>query len=224
MVSQPSSAGGTLLCVPTELERSILERVAPDLFEGQGGPGVQVIGFGPVAAAARTSALIARLHPEQLLLLGIAGGLAGGLESGPQVGEAAEFGAVALDGVGAGAGQDAGLLLPSALGFPQWQDAEGEVHEHLQLPAEGPLLLSVCAASGSPSEAARRLERFRGAVAEDMETFGAALAARMAGVPLRAVRGISNVAGDRDKDRWQIEPALEAAAVHARAMVAGGRP
>ena len=224
MPSQPSGAGGTLLCVPTEFERSILERVAPDLFAGEAASAVEVIGFGPVAAAARTSALIAQRCPERLILLGIAGGLAGG----PPVGEAAEFGAVALDGVGAGPGAGAepgaALLLPSALGFPQWQDAEGEVHEQLALPAEGPKLLSVCAASGSRAEAALRRERFDGAAAEDMETFGAALAARMAGVPLHAVRGISNVAGDRDKGRWRVEPALEAAANCARAVIAGGRP
>ena len=57
-----------------------------------------------------------------------------------------------------------------------------------------------------------------------METFGAALAARLAGVPLHAVRGISNVAGDRDKDRWLVEPALMAAASSARSILQGGTP
>ncbi len=218
MSSPPPDPGGALLCVPTEFERSILERVAPDLFAGQGGPGVQLVGFGPVAAAARTAALLARRRPARLILLGIAGRY----EGGPAVGEAAEFGAVALDGVGAGEG--AALRLPSALGFAQWRDAEGEVHEHLPLASTGPLLLSVCAASATPSEALRRRERFQGAAAEDMEAFGVALAARMADVPLHAVRGISNLAGDRDKDRWCIEPALLAAAKCARSILAGGAP
>lgn len=218
MSSLPPDPDGALLCVPTEFERSILERIAPDLFVGEGGPGVELVGFGPVAAAARTAALIARLRPARLILLGIAGSL----EGGPGVGEAAEFGAVALDGVGAG--QGAALLPPSALGFPQWEDAEGAVHERLQLPSSGPLLLSVCAASASPAEALGRRERFGAAAAEDMETFGAALAARMAGVALHAVRGISNAAGDRNKDRWHIEPALAAAASCARSILAGGRP
>lgn len=218
MSSHPPDPAGALLCVPTEFERSILERVAPDLFAARGGPGVELVGFGPVAAAARTAALIAHRRPARVILLGIAGSL----EGGPAVGEATEFGAVALDGVGAG--QGAALLPPSALGFPQWHDAQGEVHEQLQLPAAGPLLLSVCAASASPAEALGRCERFQGAVAEDMETFGAALAARMAGVPLHAVRGISNVAGDRDKDRWLVEPALMAAASSARSILQGGTP
>jgi futalosine hydrolase len=216
MSSPPHDPGRALLCVPTAFERSILERVAPDLFAGEGAPGVELVGFGPVAAAARTAALIAQRRPARIILLGIAGSL----EGGPALGEAAEFGAVALDGVGAGQGH--ALLPPSALGFPQWQDAGGEVHERLQLPVQGPLLLSVCAASATVSEALGRRERFEGAAAEDMETFGAALAARMAGVPLHAVRGISNVAGDRDKGRWLIEPALAAAASSARSILEEG--
>ncbi len=218
MSSHPPDPGGPLLCIPTEFERSILERVAPDLVTAEGGPGVELVGFGPVAAAARTAALIAHRRPARVILLGIAGSL----EGGPAVGEAIEFGAVALDGVGAGQGP--ALLRPSALGFPQWLDTRGEVHEQLQLPSEGPLLLSVCAASASPAEALGRCQRFQGAVAEDRETFGAALAARMAGVPLHAVRGISNVAGDREKDRWLVEPGLVAAASSARSILQGGTP
>ena len=45
-----------------------------------------------------------------------------------------------------------------------------------------------------------------------MEGFSVAIAAAMAGVPLMIVRGISNIAGDRDKSRWRIVDALNAAA------------
>ena len=38
------------------------------------------------------------------------------------------------------------------------------------------------------------------------------LAARLADVPLGIVRGISNIAGDRDKTRWKIVDALNSAA------------
>ena len=228
MPSLPSDPGGILLCVPTELERTLLERVAPDLFPGASSShgqrpgteicGVELVGFGPVAAAARTAGLIARWRPARILLIGIAGRL----EGGPAVGEAEAFGAVALDGVGAGHGAD--LLLPSDLGFPQWQDEQGTVEEHLTLSTTGPLLLSVCGTSADEHQAAARSRRFQGAAAEDMETFGAALAARMAHVPLHAVRGISNVAGDRHKAHWQVEPALEAAAIRTRALLEGLRP
>ncbi|NDH95322.1 MAG: futalosine hydrolase, partial [Planctomycetia bacterium] len=76
-----------------------------------------------------------------------------------------------------------------------------------------------CAASATAEDAATRLEEFPTAVAEDMEGFAVALACRLAGVPCQIIRGISNRAGDRDKARWQIEPALRAAAVQAKAVL-----
>jgi futalosine hydrolase len=49
-------------------------------------------------------------------------------------------------------------------------------------------------------------------VAEDMESFSVALACLACKVPLTIVRGISNQAGDRNKSRWVVAPALKAAA------------
>ena len=64
------------------------------------------------------------------------------------------------------------------------------------------------------------LRNDRKAIAEDMEGFGVAMACKLAGVPLRIVRGISNRAGDRDLTQWQIEEALAAAAERASALIA----
>ena len=91
--------------------------------------------------------------------------------------------------------------------------------ERLPLGGDGPLLVTVCSAAGTAATAEERAERFPGAAAEDMEAFGVALAAHLAGVPVRVVRGISNVAGDRDRSRWRVEPALAAAAGLARAIL-----
>ena len=44
-----------------------------------------------------------------------------------------------------------------------------------------------------------------------MEGFAVALACRLRGVPFDIVRGISNVAGDRDKSHWQVAAAVETA-------------
>lgn len=74
------------------------------------------------------------------------------------------------------------------------------------------MLLTVCSASGSREDVADRLRKFPHAVAEDMEAFSVALACRMAKVPLTVIRGISNMAGDRDKANWNVTGALEAAA------------
>jgi futalosine hydrolase len=78
-------------------------------------------------------------------------------------------------------------------------------------PAAGQLL-SVCAASATPGEAQWRRRRYPNAAAEEMEGFGVALACRLAGVPLTIVRGISNVAGDRELAGWDVLSALDAVA------------
>jgi futalosine hydrolase len=56
-----------------------------------------------------------------------------------------------------------------------------------------------------------RKQAFPAAMAEDMEGFAVAFACRLRGVPVDVVRGISNVAGDRDKSRWEVAAAVESA-------------
>jgi futalosine hydrolase len=167
---------------------------------------VELCGFGPIAAAARTAALLAALGPRDVLLVGIAG--AYDIEAHP-VGSAWNFGSVAVDGVGAGEGE--GFLGPSRLGFPQWPgspETTGAVHEQLELAPDGPLLLTTPSASATPLQASRRTQRFPGAAAEDMEGFAVALACAMAQVPVQIVRGISNPVGLRDPKEWRIPAAL----------------
>jgi futalosine hydrolase len=175
-----SLPAATLVLVPTEIERRA--------FEALGGlpPAAgraELCGFGPVAAAARTSQLLARLAPRRVLLTGIAGSF--DLDAAP-LGTAATFARVLLDGVGAGRGNR--FLSPTRLGLPQWVGPPS-VQEDLPLAGDGErALLTVCAASASPVELAERRERYPDALAEDMEAFGVALACRLARVPLVVVR------------------------------------
>ena len=178
------NSGGTLLLVPTELELAAL---------GDFDARVELCGFGPVAAAARTAELIARHDHAQVLLVGIAGSYD---PARLPLGRAASFREVAIEGIGAG--------------FPQWPGIE----DRLALAPAGAaetLLLTVWAACDSPAEAERRLRRFPGAAAEDMEGFAVAFACALAHVPCTIVRGISNAVGERDKRRWRIPAALAAA-------------
>lgn len=199
----------TVLCVPTSLELERLQRVAPAVLEDGRWRAVIVLGFGPVAAAARGAQLMATHPGAPCLLLGIAGRY----EDGPALGEAARFGRVAIDGVGADEGP--AHLLPGDMGLPQWhgEGSTARVEQSLDLgdPEGAPALLTVCAASGDPAAAALRRAR-HGAAAEDMEGFGLALAGHLAGSSVEIVRGISNEAGDRDTTRWRIDDALAAAA------------
>jgi futalosine hydrolase len=211
----------TLVLVPTALERRSLEKRLsrhPD-----GGVEVALCGFGPVAAAARTAGLVAERRPDRVLLVGIAGRIGDSL----RVGEALRFSEVTCYGIGAGTGD--GFQTAGTLGWPQWPGdpaGGGAIGDVITLtpvtrPADPPagLLLTACAASATAADVAMRRAAFPAAVAEDMEGYGVALACQLAGVPLEIVRGISNTAGDRDKARWQIEPALEAAAALAAAIL-----
>ncbi|TAJ21338.1 MAG: hypothetical protein EPO68_04855 [Planctomycetota bacterium] len=206
----PSLGSPRLLLVPTALEA---QRLA-DLGGWPAGSAlVRLCGFGPLAAAARASQLIAELRPRRVVLVGIAGSY--DPERWP-IGSAAEFGAVASDGIGAGeAGEFRG---PPALGFPQWPGDAGvpRIEDRIELAPfdaarAAPLLLTTCTAADGDAMAARRRARFSAAAGEDMEGFGVALAAALHGVPVAIVRGFSNRVGDRDPTRWKIALALGAA-------------
>ena len=199
----------TLVLVPTEMER---RHVAQLPGFGIGAP-CELCGFGPIAAAARASALIARHTPARVILTGIAGTFD---PAALPVGTAAVFARVAMHGVGIGTG--AAFVPAAAIGFPHWpgdQPGDEAIRDELGLDASVPAaagqLLTCCAAAASPGEAGHRLDQFPGSVAEDMEGFAVALVCRLAGVPLTIARGISNEVGDRRVERWQIPEALDAA-------------
>ena len=215
-----------LVLVPTESERRIIE---PVMRAGDGGSfRLELCGFGPVVAAARTARLIAEHGPDHLLLVGIAGRFTDRLA----IGQAYAFERVACHGIGAGSGD--AFVPAETLGWPQWPGDQSDPATRIadeisctsgRLPAAAPqagLLLSACAASVGEADVRSRLRLFPDAAAEDMEGFAVAAACRLTDVPLDIVRGISNTAGDRDMSRWQIEAACRAAAELA-AMLLGAR-
>ena len=198
-----------LILVPTEGEHERLCR-----YWGQALPNecaVEICGFGQIAAAARTSALIAKLSPRIVVLVG----LAGTFDSRCQIGKAYRFQRVRCDGIGVGLGTD--RKAASEIGWNHFGEIEDEIKvqpfntkgasDYSQL-----VLLSVCAASASTEEAHQRKKRFPEAVAEDMESFGVALACQMAQCKLEIVRGISNQVGNRDHTNWLVDESLDAAA------------
>lgn len=215
----------TLILIPTDLERQRLLGTLRDALTPD--DRIELCGFGPIAAAARTATLLATVQPASVLLVGIAGALDPALE----IGEASAFAEVACYGVGAGSGS--AFLPAAAMGWPQWPgdppDDAAAISDVLScaFPAAASaaqrsrLLLTACAASASPDDVAERRQAFPEAVAEDMEGFGVAAACRMAGVPLTIIRGISNRAGNRDVATWQIPQALAAAGDVAASLLSG---
>lgn len=204
-----------LLLIPTEMERQwAREQIAVMASEFV----VELCGFGPVVAGVRTAQLIARYRPPHVLLLGIAGAIDGQLE----IGSAYEFDQVACYGIGAGCGSR--FQSASALGWKQWAGGlENDISHSiadkipLALPASSPIapsrqLLTVCAAAATASEVDHHRQQYPYAVAEDMEGFAVAVACRLSQVPLRIIRGMSNLAGDRDHRNWRSSQAMGAAA------------
>lgn len=209
-----------IILVPTDLERRRLISIGGVALNSAT---IKLCGFGPIAAGIATTKLLLSGGFKEVLLCGIGGSYH---ESGIEVGQAIRASNVMLDGVGVEheGGIKSGLRLgfqPSLpdeidLRFPLGQPGDGEQRAlfsgnsfAVSLPAVP--MLTVCIASGDLQQSADRSRIYRASV-EDMEGFAVAAACKSLNVPLTILRGISNVAGDRDKSRWRIDAAMEAVA------------
>lgn len=204
----------TLILVPTEFELALLRPHLSFTLESIGGT-FAVCGFGPIASGICTTRLLAEFSPETAILIGIAGALT----SSEKIGTARVYDQIGCYGIGAGSGS--AFQTASELGWNQFMapDAGQIIGDTLRLRdsvnetnESAPMLLTVCAASASIDDVTNRLRKFPNAVAEDMEAFSVAMACRIAKIPLTVIRGISNVAGDRNKANWHVAAAIEAAA------------
>jgi futalosine hydrolase len=71
-------------------------------------------------------------------------------------------------------------------------------------------VLTVNTVTGTSERTAWMIERYPDAVAEGMEGYGVACAARQARIPFAELRAVSNIVGPRDRGSWQIADALKA--------------
>ncbi len=184
-----------LLLVPTELEAGMIPAEITTPFA--------ICGFGLAESGARSAHAIAT-RPEAadgVILIGAAGTYD---PSAYPVGSAVVAGSVRCHGIGADG------RSPEALGFGR--------PEVLDLAGGGPEIVSV--AQASDREAADLIVAAHPqAVAEEMEGYAVALAAHEFGVDLWIVRGISNVAGDRNVAGWALPEAIAAACARIPEMV-----
>lgn len=209
-----SPAGPVLICAATARELS-----SAGLDPGGGGASagaaasriIAVTGVGIPMTLARLAPLIASHRPSLIVNVGIAGAYPGsGLAVGDLVaGESEVFG-------------DLGMELPGPeafqpLGGMPWADPEYREPLPLtlapfRLPRTDPLLragrgctVNACAGRRETGERRRRLF---GADFESMEGAAAALAGRLAGIPVAEARAISNIAAERDMRPANVELAL----------------
>ncbi|HEX7104928.1 MAG TPA: futalosine hydrolase [Acidothermaceae bacterium] len=174
---------------------------------------VLAAGVGPVSAALGTAAALTRF-PDRALV--ISAGIAGGFAGRVAVGDIALADRVTFADLGARV--DAGFLTLNEMGLRQdssYPVADSRVRERLAASSlrvvRGEVLTLACM-TGTDDDAARLAARHPHAIAEAMEGFGVAAAAKDAGVPFAEIRAVSNVIGRRDPSTWNIRGAFDALA------------
>ncbi len=189
-----------LVLVPTELEAEPLKGLAFDL---------RVIGFGPVEAALSALEILSKVRPPVVFLSGIAGAYPEtGLSPGDLVVATEEiFGDLALCFPGhlGVFGKHLPVTNRVHLGSP-WLERALNLLEERGLPFEAGPMVTVCCATRDPDRG-RLLQRRHQALAENMEGFAVARAARRLGIPLVEIRAVSNLL-ERPEDPWETEKAL----------------
>jgi len=147
----------------------------------------EVVGIGPVVAAARAAAILERRRPERVILLGTGGSYPGG----PPIGAV-----VASEMIGLSPG-----VAAMGLGYVPRPPAPvpGDEATLVRLAVERHAVLTVGAVT-TDLTLARRLSD--GWTVEHMEAFGVAVACQIAGIPFVAVLGISNAVGPDAHVQW----------------------
>ncbi|EXG79519.1 futalosine hydrolase [Cryptosporangium arvum] len=168
-------------------------------------------GVGPVAAAVSTAMALAANEYDLVVSAGLAGGFSGRAPIGSVVvastvrwadlGAATDEGFLDLSGLGL-AGGDAlastgGRWVTDTLGAAGVPALTGEI-------------LTLSTMTGTDRRGDELAAVHPSAVAEAMEGYGVAWAARAAGVRWAEVRAVSNVIGRRDRSAWDIPAAFEA--------------
>ena len=225
-----------IVLVPTRME---MQRIFPELGEpprdrrvvtwqspASGRPSVDVAwcGFGLAAAGAGAAAILASRSDDACLV-----GLAGTLQPDALgighalVGSAVECHGLGLPPLPSGSQFDALLAADPSLAAPESPATPAEL-----LAACGPRdavgsILSVAIPSASRDEAQSRGALQPTCLVEEMEAFAVLHAATVLRRSLTIIRGVSNIAGERDKSAWRVDEAAEALRGILDRFVAGDR-
>jgi len=191
-----------LVCVATEREAAGLRgRLGAEHT-------LLATGVGPVRAAHCATLFLARHAVDGVITCGLGGAYPG---SGLKVG--AVVCALTEQYADLGAESPEGLLDMEALGFPL-VDGDPPLYSRLPLslfPAARRVDCATCSTCTGTEATARERETRTGAAVESMEGAAIVQVALAMGVPVGEVRGVSNLAGERDRAAWRIDEALLAA-------------
>ena len=194
-----------LLCVATELEGTLLR----ERLDGSH-PHVAIVrtGVGQVNAAHAVTLFLAGTGAHEIVVCGVGGAYpACGLHVGDVVCAASEcYGDL-------GARSPSGFLDMEALGFPVVEAPTPLFNEiPMQVfPVERRVPFVTVSSCTGTDAVARELETRTGGAVESMEGAAIAHVAHLHGVPVGEVRGISNIATNRDTRTWRLKEAAAAA-------------
>jgi futalosine hydrolase len=184
--------------VATELEGALLRPHVP----------VVCTGVGAVNAAYALTRFLDREPVEGIVVCGIAGAYPGAgvpIES-VICAESECYGDLGADSPG-------GFLDMQALGFPV-VGGVNPLYNVLPMqifPAPRRARFATMNTCTGSDEAARAIEARTGGAVESMEGAAIAHVAALAGIQVGEIRGISNVAGNRDRSAWRVREAAAAA-------------
>ncbi len=200
-----------LVLIPSELELEAIRKTKYWCNELQQAAIWKTCGIGIIQSGIEAANLLAELKPTRVLLLGIAGSIGNSC----QIGEVVCGSSVRLFGVGVGSGKNFQPVertdLAKIVNYNPILMLDSSSVCQVRTLATGSLL-SVTAVSCDEAEVGEKVAAYPDVVAEDMESYAVAVACAQQGIGFSVLRGISNVAGVRDKSQWQISKALLAVA------------
>lgn len=210
-----------LVCVATPLEGALLEGALGGTFGEIAGHKVALLrtGVGPVNAAHALTLALAREAIGRVIVCGVGGAYRG---SGLAIGDVACADSETYGDLGASSPE--GFLDLERLGFPL---IEGPPPLFNRLPvdlfpcARRAAFVTCSTCTGTDEAAAAIVARTGGAV-ESMEGAAIIHVARLHRTPAGEIRGISNPVGERDRKKWRVREAAEAAQRALVAWIEGG--
>lgn len=187
-----------VVCVATEMEGELLRPHVP----------VVCTGIGAVNAAYALTRFLDRERVKAVIVCGIGGAYPGsGIPIGSAVCAESEcYGDLGADSPG-------GFLDMQALGFAVVPGAN-PLYNILPMqifPASRRARFITMNTCTGTDVGARAIEARTGGGVESMEGAAIAHVAALAGIPVGEIRGISNVAGNRDRSSWRVKEAAFAA-------------
>lgn len=192
-----------LICTATELESSLLRRLADPAQVA-----LLRMGVGPVNAAHAVTLTITRARPAAIIVCGIGGAYP---DSGLAVGDVVCADSECYGDLGATS--PLGFLDMQALGFPI-VDGPPPLYNVLPMqvfPSAARARFVTMSTCTGTDAAARSIAARTGGAVENMEGAAVAHVAAIHGIPIGELRGISNLVTDRDTSRWRIKDAATAA-------------